>query len=93
MIYIQVRWVHDLYDEPVMLYSELDSSRMEVRKVEVFADGHCGYASTTERHGSTRLGEDAIPDLDEIGQDPQFEPVAISAEAFEEIWKTRNDSS
>ena len=90
MIYIKVRWIHDHPNYPVMLYSELDGSRWEVRKVEVFADGQCGYASVTEQHGSTRLGVEPFPDLSEIGQDPEFEPAVILAEEFEEIWKMRH---
>ena len=56
MTYIKVEWIHSHADEPTLLYSELDQARWEKRKVEVFADGHCGYASSTESAGFTRLG-------------------------------------
>lgn len=42
--YLKVRWFHENSDEPVVLMSELDASRYEVRKVEIFADGRIGYA-------------------------------------------------
>jgi hypothetical protein len=89
MNYIKVKWIHSFVDEPVLLYSELDENRWEKRKVEVFADGLCGYASSTESVGSTRLGEVPVPSLTEIASDPQFEPCAISKEQFEEAWAKR----
>ena len=36
MTYIKVQWIHNFEDEPILLYSELDSMRNEVRKVEVY---------------------------------------------------------
>ncbi len=44
MKYIRVKWNHLFSDEPVLLFSELDDARWEVRKIEVFRDGHQGYA-------------------------------------------------
>ena len=90
MTYIRVRWIHEFPNDPVMLYSELDSERMETRKVELYDDGHCGYASTTECGGDTNLGELPIPDLSEIAEDSQFEPEEITQSEFEEIWKKRH---
>lgn len=89
MSYIKVKWIHSCPDYPVWLYSELDGERWEMRKAEVFADGHFGYASSTESGGSTRLGHDPIPTLAEIASDPQFEPVEIAKQEFEEVWARR----
>lgn len=89
MTYIKVEWIHSHADEPTLLYSELDQGRWEKRKVEVFADGRCGYASSTESAGSTRLGEEPIPQLAEISSDPQFKPVEITKQEFEEVWAKR----
>ena len=72
-----------------MLYSELDDRRFEVRKVEVYRDGHAGYASASEEVGGTMLGLVPIPKLDEIADDPAFEPVEINAVEFEEVWSKR----
>lgn len=44
MTYIKVQWIHDFEDEPILLYSELDSMRNEVRKVEVYKNNELGYA-------------------------------------------------
>jgi hypothetical protein len=44
---------------PVVLYSELDDNRFEVRKVEVFRDGRLGYADAVRSSGGTGLGLEA----------------------------------
>jgi hypothetical protein len=89
MTYIKVKWIHSNSNEPILLYSEIDEERMEQRKVEIFADGRYDYASSSESAGSTRLGEVPIPALSEIASDPQFEPVKIPKQEFEEVWEKR----
>ena len=84
--YIKVEWLHDLPDEPVMLFSELDHQRNETRKVEVFEDGHMEWADASRESGTTGLSEEPIRDLAEIGADSQFVPHEISAEEFEAAW-------
>lgn len=42
--YLRVEWVHDIPNEPVILFSELDDEMWELRKVEVYRDGTAGYA-------------------------------------------------
>jgi hypothetical protein len=89
--YMRVKWKHGFPDEPVLLYSELDEERWEVRKVDVFADGTCGFADQDEEVGGTGLGELPVPPLNEIAQDPEFEPADISGEEFESIWSKRRE--
>jgi hypothetical protein len=89
MRYVLVRWKHTDPAYPVELYSELDEASWEVRKVEIFLDGHRGYADRQANHGGTRLGLEPVPPLAEIGADPQFEPTEISQEDFERIWSGR----
>jgi hypothetical protein len=89
MIYILVKWLHNLPDEPVLLYSELDNKRYEIRKVEIYRDGQIGYASNDEAFGSTRLGESPVPHINEIAKDKQFKPITITKEEFESIWDKR----
>lgn len=88
MKYVKVRWIHAIPDEPVMLFSELTDDMWETRKVEVYADGRAGFADSEERSGSTKLGIEPYPPLEEIAADPQFEPVVISAEEFEAAWES-----
>lgn len=89
MSYIKVKWIHSFPDDPVWLYSELNADRWETRKVEIFADGSRGYASATESGGETCLGEVPVPPLLEISSDPEFEPVEITKEEFEDVWSKR----
>jgi hypothetical protein len=72
-----------------ILYSELDDNRFEVRKVEVFRNRTCGYASAEGAFGGTQLGLLAMPELSEIAKDPQFEPVEIAQAEFETVWARR----
>jgi hypothetical protein len=87
MLYIKVKWKHEHRDEPVLLYSELDDARWEVRKVEAFRDGTLGYASIFEEQKGTFLGLVEVPSFAEIESDPEFEPTEIAKEEFEEVWR------
>lgn len=89
MKYILVKWMHHFDNEPVLLYSELDDSRFETRKIEVFPDGKKGYASETEEFGSTRLGTEPVPSVSEIAKDPEFDPKEITQDEFEKVWSDR----
>jgi hypothetical protein len=84
--YIRVHWLHASPDDPVELWSELDAFREEVRKVETWHDGRVGYASCSEEIGGTRLGKVAVPMLDEINSDPQFQAEGITKVDFETRW-------
>jgi len=79
--------MHTSQDYPVMLYSELSNDMWEIRKVEVYADGRTDFADSDKRSGNTKLSIEPYPSLLEIAADPQFEPIVISAEEFESIWK------
>ena len=86
MKYIRVSWKHENLDTPILLYSELDGDRWEIRKVEVFRDGTLGYADRSTSKGDTFLGLEPIPPLAQIGLDPQFGPEEITKDEFDEIW-------
>lgn len=89
MIYIRVKWKHEDPDDPIVLYSELDDQRWEIRKIEVFRNGRKGCASAEGEIGGTALSIEPIPELDEIAKDRQFEPAAITKDEFESIWAQR----
>lgn len=86
MNYLKVQWKHASPNDPILLYSELDDARWEVRKVEVFPDGRMGYAGSNSAFGGTRLGKVPVPSLAEIAADPEFAPAVISRAEFEAIW-------
>lgn len=87
MKYIKVRWVHNLPNAPVVLYSELNPERWEIRKVEVYADGRADCADAEVQTGSTNLGIEPLPAPEEIAADPQFIPLELSAEEFQFVWE------
>ena len=86
MIYIKVKWKHSHRDEPVLLYSELDRERWEVRKVEIFPDGRMGYAGPGIAVGGSGLGLVPVPSLEQIAESPEFEPETISKAEFDKVW-------
>jgi hypothetical protein len=89
MKYIRVQWLHESPADPVLLISELDDSRWETRKVEIFADGSRGWAMQGEERGETRLGLVPVPPTGEIATDPQFLIEEITREQFEAVWNAR----
>jgi hypothetical protein len=84
--YQKVRWYHDFPDEPVVLYSEIESG-FEVRKVEVYRDGRHDYADRSRSTGTTVLGEKLMPEVEDINQDPEFSSRAITGGEFEAVWR------
>ena len=73
----------------MLLYSEVDPDGRELRKVDVFRDGHVQYASDEGASGDTDLSEILIPSLRELAEDPQFEPVEITDDEFAAVWAQR----
>ncbi|WP_018352049.1 DUF6881 domain-containing protein [Longispora albida] len=87
MQYLKTRWNHDHDDQPVTIYSEIETdTRMEVRKIEQFADGRSTYAMPGTSTGATILAEKPIPALQEITEQSQFDAQTITAAEFDAIW-------
>ena len=84
--YIKVQWIHDFQDEPIFLYSELDSERNEIRKVEIYKNDKLGYACENKSVNGTFLSKTEIPSLEDINADVQFDACEIDKEYFESIW-------
>jgi hypothetical protein len=84
--YLRVQWRHDLPDEPIELWSELDANRREVRKIEVWKDGRVGTASASHSSDGTHLGEVPVPAANAIAADSQFDVEQISSSEFEGRW-------
>jgi hypothetical protein len=89
MKYLMVDWLHNFSDEPIKIYSEIDEQRNEVRKIELFRDGKIGYATETVEFGGCGLSECPIPEIEEIATNPQFKPIEITREEFEEVWQSK----
>ena len=88
MDYIDVEWRHELPLEPVRLVSELDGSRMEIRKLEFFRDGSVGRAWSEGSNLGTALSTEPVPSIDQINGDAQFRAKAIDDTEFEQLWST-----
>jgi len=87
MRYQEVRWLHELVDEPVVLYSEVDDEGVERRKVEGFRGGRLDLADEVRETGSTTLSEGPMPPLDAINAQVEFEGRPITKEEFEAVWR------
>lgn len=87
MRYQAVRWLHELDDEPILLYSEIDAEGNEVRKVEEYRSGRLDVADDSTETGSTVLSETPVPSLEQINAQPEFEGRLITKEEFEAVWR------
>ena len=86
MRYQRVVWHHESEDEPVVLFSEIGSDNYERRKVDQYRDGTLDYADGQRATGTTLLGDQEVPSLEEINADAEFSGEAIDAAAFERVW-------
>jgi hypothetical protein len=90
--YIRVEWKHEYDDDPITLYSELDEERWEVRKVEMFRDGHVTWADAKGSIGTTQLGDQPVPAVAEIAANQEFVVKEISRAEFEAAWDAAFES-
>ena len=84
--YLACKWSHSAIDEPMVILSELDAARYEVRKVHQFADGRLERADRIT-DASTSLSWEPTPSEAEIATSDEFEPSVIGAETFEDYWR------
>ena len=91
MRYIKVKWDHETPDDPIVIYSEIDELQWEYRKIEMFRDGHKGFADRGEQVGGSRLGLEPWPDLKRLGSEPEFDVADITCQEFEEAWMNRRE--
>ncbi|BDU02333.1 hypothetical protein IFM12276_53610 [Nocardia sputorum] len=87
MWYLKAQWHHDFDDEPVELFSEIGDDGFEVRKVEVFRDGHRDWADSDRGTGTTELGQIPVPAPDELSEETEFTALQIDATEFDEVWR------
>lgn len=93
MKYIRLKWNHTNPDEPVWIFSELDATGKEVRKIECFRNGFCDVANENLSSGTAALMTLPLPDLSVLARDPEFTPVEITKDEFEEVWTKRQFKS
>jgi hypothetical protein len=83
---VKVRWIHELPDEPVLLYSEIDDQRTELRKVEEYRDGRLDAVNAVSHTGSMVLSATAMPSLAEINAQSEFHGEPMSEDELEQVW-------
>ena len=86
MTYLKVKWIRAPSYRPVLIYSELDHERWELRKVEIFPDGRMLYADPEVEFEETGLSTMPYPSFEKIAADPELEPEVISKAEFEKVW-------
>jgi hypothetical protein len=91
MIYYKVKWSHSNRDFPVLIFSEIDENRLQVRKVEMFYDGSYGRADRRKSIGSTQLSDQKIASLNELSKFTDLEIEEIDKGVFESIWADASD--
>jgi len=90
MKYIRLKWNHTNPDEPVWIFSEIDQDDREIRKIECFQNGFCDIVSSLGSSGTAALMTRPLPDLAALARrDPEFTPVEITRDEFEQVWVTR----
>ena len=82
MKYVLAEWDHDLDDEPYLIYSELDDSRRETRRVEFYRNG-ITFSYGGERGNEGALTREPFP---AAGGEGDFSAREISPGLFYEIW-------
>lgn len=84
----KILWFQTQSNYPIVIYGELDESRMELRKMEVYPNGVVLKVDLDcPENGFTALSDIEWPELVEINDDSsEFFGSAISLDEFEEIW-------
>jgi len=86
MRFLKIEWIHEMADEPYLIYAELDDAGYENRKMEIFKNGRIGYATQSSEFGGSILSEHPYPTVEEVAANAEFIPMQISKEEFESIW-------
>lgn len=90
MNYIKCFWKHNHLDEPIIILSEIDTKRTELRKIEIFKDGFVSFADHQTNSKKSILYEIDFPPIDEINANPEFMAILVSKSEFEKYWRLRN---
>lgn len=90
MEYILLEWSHDMEDEPIMVYSEIDNQYYEVRKIEIYRNGSILKCDEKMINSEIVLADVPFPDdIEEINQDAQFNAKYIGKNEFESLWNKK----
>lgn len=82
MIYVKIDWHHDCPEDPICYYMELDEEGYDVRRLELFADGHYEF---WDKKTPFALSDCSCFPLEEISAQEEFSLDKLSKIQFEEI--------
>lgn len=89
MYYLLIEWDHNLDDEPYLVYSELDGTRRETRRVEFYRNG-VTFSYGGERGNEGALSPKPFPEdlrtLQPEDAEGTFHAQSIPPSLFYEIW-------
>ena len=86
MNYLRVRCYSQPPDMPVLIYSELDKDRFEIRKVEIFANGRMAFAPGGN-DADTWLADMPLPATADLSRNSEFSATGIEAGDFDVVWR------
>jgi hypothetical protein len=91
MRYSKLVWRNHGPEFPDLIYSQIDDDGYEVRKVEVFPDGHYGCSDGIEQRGRTELSDRPMPEhLDPATRDLTL--LALDSQEFDRQWRLATGS-
>ena len=85
-VYLKVRWLDGLSDDPIVLYHEIGDGRLESRRIELFEDGRLQRSDKIDEGAQTSLSFVPFPSWDEIKAQTEFATVEIEQAEFEQVW-------
>lgn len=86
MEYILLERVSQDIDEPNRVYSEIDSQRMEQRRVEFYPNGLCFAYGQEHGHQEVLRSTPFPTDLHALEDSPESHAYPITGSIFQEIW-------
>lgn len=86
MEYLLIECPQEDIDEPSHIYSEMDDSRRERRRVEVYPNGLCFAYGQEHGHDEVLRPTPFPTDLHALEETPESQARYISGSIFQEVW-------
>lgn len=86
-------WLHDLDDEPIMVYEELNDERLEMRKIHQYRNGRLVRTDRIAPELDTSLSCEPIPSEAAIDAQPEFVVRSLTAAGFQAVWDQAVEAS
>ncbi len=93
MEYILVIWAQSSFEDPVVMYYEVNDQRETIRQVELYPDLTLGFASESHSYKSFITNEHPVPTIDNICSEPNLTAFQITQQQFENVWNKARASN